>query len=358
MTDREKILYPSTERVAQLREIECFTIRDERGTMRFFNDRDEALLPPYLRDLRKEAAVSVSSLKKVIISSSSEAVAEKCAKYLVDNEAWLMAERELEKIESDPYGIYDEDICEDGYGVCDHSLCCVSMRGSAKAGEIPVNIYSKLLDDISSDAILYEGLSKGSVDIDTKIFAILAKGAEYTFIWITPDMVGESWVTDLRMRHGFDLFAIGDVPDTYYDEVLSKLIEDGGFVLDEGLDVRGVVRVVRKLRGGAFAEEDLKWMIGYAGGRCNETRSGKKLLTRDAFDIAAISKKNALSRLEEMPGLSEVKTLVMEQVALLKEAKRNDKLSDIHSNMLFFGKHPSLREQEGECCLWTRPGSF
>ena len=172
---------------------------------------------------------------------------------------------------------------------------------------------------------------------DTKIFAILAKGAEYTFIWITPDMVGESWVTDLRMRHGFDLFAIGDVPDTYYDEVLSKLIEDGGFVLDEGLDVRGVVRVVRKLRGGAFAEEDLKWMIGYAGGRCNETRSGKKLLTRDAFDIAAISKKNALSRLEEMPGLSEVKTLVMEQVALLKEAKRNDKLSDIHSNMLFFG---------------------
>ncbi len=339
MNSENNIIYPSIERTAEMSDITCYTICDERNSMDAFRDIPEEEMPPYIKSLRKEAEGTGSGLKKVIISADSEPVAVKCAKYLLTNEAYMRAYKDLKAAEDgnlQSYGVYYDDILMDDYDISDSDLKLVKFGKTAKINEVPVNIYVKILDGVESDAIIYEGLQSGCDDLSDMIYGILSKNAECSYIWITPDVADAPWVTELRMRYGYDLFNIEEPTVEYYEQIFEKLLDEEGCHLAKDLTVSDMAGRIMKLRGASFSEEDLEWMIKRAVIAHGKTVSNEPL-TLDDFAISGNSQRSAYERLESMPALSDVKEMITEQVALLKERRRNKSLSDMHGSMIFYG---------------------
>ncbi len=339
MNSENKIIYPGIERTAEMSDITCYTICDERNSMDAFRDIPEEDMPPYIKSLRKEAEGTGSGLKKVIISAASEPVAVKCAKYLLANEAYMRAYKDIKTAEDENlqlHGVYYDDILLEDYDISDSDLKLMKFGKTAKINEVPVNIYVKLLDAVESDAIIYEGLQSGCDDLSDMIYGILSKNAEYSYIWITPNMADAPWVTELRMRHGYDLFNIEEPTAEYYEQVFEKLLDEEGCHLAKDLTVSDITGRIMKLRGASFSEEDLEWMIKRAVLVHGKTVNNEPL-TLDDFAISGNSQRSAYERLESMPALSEVKEMIAEQVALLKERRRNKSLKDMHGSMIFFG---------------------
>lgn len=333
-------LFPAVEKIAESGSIIPYKIVTRENAMIHFWEKGTSRIP-YLRDLLEGVSKCRSMPTNVVIVTKSEPIAAKCAKFLLDNETALQKEfcfHDSEVQEDDPYGIYDD---EDDYFYEDTpeegDLKTISLPKGTTVKEMPVNLYIKLLEEVVAQGVLYEGLGSVSGEIQDMVDAILADNKYRKYIWITPDMVNAPWVTNLRMQHGFEMIQIRDVPMSYYEEVFRSLLTGARYSLEDSLRIPDLVNRISKLRGGNFSEEDIDWMIQKAIHHSSLSEEFTLTLTQEDFALNGKVEATALERLEAMPGLEEVKEMVYEQTALLKEARRNDQLGELHGNMIFYG---------------------
>ena len=325
-----KISYPKLERTARNESIVTFEIHGAENSM-----TNSDITIPYLKDVDRAVENSRDSLEKVILVADSEPVAVKCAYYLMENEPFIMARRELDEMEeSDPYGIYDEFQYE--YDPEEYSLKMIKMATNTVVKDPSVNGYLKILNGVQGDTVLYEGFESDE-DLWEKVEAVLADERKGKLIWITPDQLSDSWVNTLRTEFGFTLLQINDVPNTYYEEVFQSLLQETEYRLDPEIAAWDVVNLLKKQFGNDFSEEKLEWMLEHAVHKKMQFTEKDMVLKREDFSINDHVEKSALERLHEMPGLKEMKDVVLEQTALRKEFKRNLKLKNNHSHMIFCG---------------------
>lgn len=331
-------LFPVVERIAKGEKIISYELKNDGKEMSEFFSNDRRI--PYIEDVKNEVIHGKGDLEKVLIVCKSEPIAVKAAKFIMDNEGMLLAEKSLEdeQKEFDVYGIYHDEedfVFEYSAGGKELSLFRISNGDIPK--EIPVNIYLNVLGEVDADCLLYEGLENGMDNVADKVDAILADQRERKYIWITPEMEKQSWVTELRMKYDFSIVHIQDVSKAYYEEVFEKLIEQTEYELADTLSVGDVLNRIMKTCGMSFAEEDIDWFIQYAIHKHEQQSSRERILNVDDFCMTGKVEKSALERLTQMPGLKSVKEMIVEQTALLKEMRRNEFIKEIHGSMVFYG---------------------
>lgn len=338
-------LFPSIERYAKAENIVSFGIRNCGNDLYDFCDNPQNEIP-YFKNLMKEIEKCNTSLNNVIIATSSEPVAVKCAKLLLDHEEEFLKRRKIvnEQEDTDPYGIYDEEFDDDDidydFSYEDEETDTLKLVRLPKSGinkDIPINVYLKLLEEIESDAVIYEGVEHREADNADIVNAILADKRKRKYVWIPPEMVEDAWVTSLRMENSFAFIKIEDVPKSYYETVFEALLSNTEYELQSDVTVANVVNNIMKLRGKLFAEEDLQWIIQNAIHKKELEDDDHKILSMEDFVLNGKLEKPALERLEAMPGLKEVKDMVIEQTALLVESRRNENLKNMHGSMIFYG---------------------
>lgn len=347
MSDRiTKVNYPKIERIAKNENIVTYEIHSVENSMATLGWNTEELNStkesskvtiPYFEDVNRAAENSRESLEKVILVTDSEPVAVKCASYLLENEPLIMANRKLDEMElkkSDPYGIYSDFQYE--YETADYSLKMVKMTNGSVIKETPVNMCLKVLEGVDAEAVLYEGFESDE-GIGEKVDAVLADERKRKYLWIMPKQLTASWVNTLRTEFGFALIQIHDVPNEYYEKIFSSLLQETEYGLDEDVAVWDIMNQIKKQFGNDFAEEKIEWMLEQAIHEKVQRRETDFVLKMEDFSINNHSERNALDRLNEMPGLNEMKNVVLEQTALRKEFKRNPRLKDNHSHMIFYG---------------------
>lgn len=338
-------LFPSIERYAKAENIVSFGIRNCGNDLYDFCDNPQNEIP-YFKNLMEEIEKCNTSLNNVIIATSSEPVAVKCAKLLLDHEEEFLKRRKIvnEQEDTDPYGIYDEEFDDDDidydFSYEDEETDTLKLVRLPKNGmnkDVPINVYLKLLEEIESDAVIYEGVEHREADNADIVNAILADKRKRKYVWIPPEMVEDAWVTSLRMENSFAFIKIEDVPKSYYETVFEALLSNTEYELQSDVTVANVVNNIMKLRGKLFAEEDLQWIIQNAIHKKELEDDDHKILSMEDFVLNGKLEKPALERLEAMPGLKEVKDMVIEQTALLVESRRNENLKNMHGSMIFYG---------------------
>ena len=334
-------LYPGIKRIAQAGPMVSFEVQTIGRSMRQIRENGVKDIP-YLQNLEEEIKRCNTSLKRVIIASDSEPVAVKAAKYLLDNEEDMMAECSCllynKKEKDDPYGIFEDEVTGmDRVFGTEEELKVIKFTSHDSSNPVPINIYLQVLEEMTADAILYEGMTEDTKNFEDRVNAILADQRSKKYIWITPEMISKQWVTKLRMEHDFALVHLKTVPKTYYYGIFEQLLSCTEYTLKEGLSGEEVVNRIMKLRGNSFTEEDMDWIIRKAVHNKNRFGKNSPTLSAEDFFVNEKTEESALARLEKMPGLREVKQMVEEHTALLLESRRNVKLKEIHGNMLFFG---------------------
>ena len=338
-------LFPSIERYAKAENIVSFGIRNCGNDLYDFCDNPQNEIP-YLKNLMEEIEKCNTSLNNVIIATSSEPVAVKCAKLLLDHEEEFLKRRKTvnEQEDTDPYGIYDEEFDDDDFDYDfsyeDEETDTLKLVRLPKSGinkDVPINVYLKLLEEIESDAVIYEGVEHREADNADIVNAILADKRKRKYVWIPTEMVEDAWVTSLRMENSFAFIKIEDVPKSYYETVFEALLSNTEYELQSDVTVANVVNNIMKLRGKHFAEEDLQWIIQNAIHKKELEDDDHKILSMEDFVLNGKLEKPALERLAAMPGLKEVKDMVIEQTALLVESRRNENLKNMHGSMIFYG---------------------
>lgn len=338
-------LFPSIERYAKAENIVSFGIRNCGNDLYDFCDNPQNEIP-YFKNLMEEIEKCNTSLNNVIIATSSEPVAVKCAKLLLDHEEEFLKRRKIvnEQEDTDPYGIYDEEFDDDDFDYDfsyeDEETDTLKLVRLPKSGinkDVPINVYLKLLEEIESDAVIYEGVEHREADNADIVNAILADKRKRKYVWIPPEMVEDAWVTSLRMENSFAFIKIEDVPKSYYETVFEALLSNTEYELQSDVTVANVVNNIMKLRGKHFAEEDLQWIIQNAIHKKELEDDDHKILSMEDFVLNGKLEKPALERLAAMPGLKEVKDMVIEQTALLVESRRNENLKNMHGSMIFYG---------------------
>ena len=338
-------LFPSIERYAKAENIVSFGIRNCGNDLYDFCDNPQNEIP-YLKNLMEEIEKCNTSLNNVIIATSSEPVAVKCAKLLLDHEEEFLKRRKTvnEQEDTDPYGIYDEEFDDDDFDYDfsyeDEETDTLKLVRLPKSGinkDVPINVYLKLLEEIESDAVIYEGVEHREADNADIVNAILADKRKRKYVWIPTEMVEDAWVTSLRMENSFAFIKIEDVPKSYYETVFEALLSNTEYELQSDVTVANVVNNIMKLRGKHFAEEDLQWIIQNAIHKKELEDDDHKILSMEDFVLNGKLEKPALERLAAMPGLKEVKDMVIEQTALLVESRRNENLKNMHGCMIFYG---------------------
>lgn len=103
----------------------------------------------------------------------------------------------------------------------------------------------------------------------------------------------------------------------------------------EDLTPEQLVRSLRKKCTHKFREEDLAWNLDQAAKKAK--REGRYILCNADFSLDKTDTTPALTVLENMTGLSEMKQMAREYAALSREQARNEKIAEICKHVIYVG---------------------
>lgn len=292
--------------------------------MECFDDNDSFEVP-YIRETAEFVRRHHNNLGRVIVVSNSEPVAVKCAKYIIDHDGGL---DENDKYDEEFDFVFEEEPMD---------TCLIDFdRINITEKLIPGNPYVQVMDMLETRGVIVEGMGDNA---QGKVDALLAcSEIDHKCIIIEPSQLNEQWVTDLQMKKGFVPLIVSNVDTSYYCDVFNHLLADAGYALPPEVTAEMIINRIRKKSGRGFCEEDIDWMIIHAIENHGKNRNGNQdVLKESDFAINADMSKSAEEKLREMVGLEDVKNMVVEYTAVLKEGMKNKALGDMHTSMVFFG---------------------
>ena len=214
------------------------------------------------------------------------------------------------------------------------SLRIVDMSGEKKT-EGNVNPYLISAVVIQENGIVFfTGLTEDAA-LEHKLDIILTCPAGLQFVQISEEDLGKPWVRELMMERDCEVVKIPRVSNLYYAEIVQELLDGEKYRPEEGLQAETLVRSIRQKRMDKLQEEDFAWALDQAAKKAKA--EGRRVLMASDFLLDAVEKEGALSRLEHMTGLKNMKRAAKEFAALSREQEQNEKLQDVSKSMLFVG---------------------
>lgn len=176
-----------------------------------------------------------------------------------------------------------------------------------------------------------------SLENENKMECIMSCQASLQFVQINREQINTVRVRELMMDRECEVLFLPEVQNSYYEQVLTELLEGERYQLDNALIQECLIKNIRKKCGHRFGEEDIAWSLDQAvkSARC---RGEYHVLMAADFALDSFEEESSLSRLDAMTGLKGMKNLAYEYAALGREQIRNHKLLDICKHVIFSGR--------------------
>ncbi len=209
---------------------------------------------------------------------------------------------------------------------------------------MPVN-YIKAVEGLQGDeTLLFMGLDDG-VDVREKLRCIEIANAEMKCIWIMPQQREEPWVLSAQIRDDAEVLILKEITLSYYEKLAEMLLQQTGYRLEKELSLKELVNRIYARIGDEIDEECIAWFLDKAA---EESQDSRKILRPGDFRQLDLNKPSAISRLQTMTGLKDMKRMALEYQAIFAEQLRNPKLRKLHNNMIFYGNPGTGKTTCGE----------
>ena len=174
-----------------------------------------------------------------------------------------------------------------------------------------------------SNSIFFTGIA-GNGKLDEQIDVIQASESVHKFVHVRKNQCKEAWVLGLRQKYDAIVLEIPDVPEAYYCSVIQEMLPALACTLADDLTPEKLVQRVKQRA--VLDEETLAWILSQAVSHAQKKAGGitdLPALTRDDFVELAPWGEDALTRLQKMTGLADIKQTLTEYSALTEEFLRN-----------------------------------
>lgn len=194
------------------------------------------------------------------------------------------------------------------------------------------------------ETLLFMGLDDG-VDVREKLRCIEIANAEMKCIWIMPQQREEPWVLSAQIRDDAEVLILKEITLSYYEKLAEMLLQQTGYRLEKELSLKELVNRIYARIGDEIDEECIAWFLDKAA---EESQDSHKILRPGDFRQLDLNKPSAISRLQTMTGLKDMKRMALEYQAIFAEQLRNPKLRKLHNNMIFYGNPGTGKTTCGE----------
>jgi len=280
---------------------------------------------PYVEEMENFLAKKAEGIPcRILLVTDKEYVAATAAAYIND---YLYAEEEW-----DEDGILYEEEEE-----TERKVRMIPLQQCINAEKSAVNKYVTCLTEVEpSDVVLFTGLAGGE-ERQEKLEAVEACQAMVKCIQISPQNLKDAWVQGLLMEQYYYPLVFSELKQDYYEEVLKYLLKGEQYRLDRSISTKLLVRKMSKRRGIRFSEGDIAWYLDKAVESAKVKHPQSKVLKETDFEQLSLGEKKPMEVLQEMVGVQAVKQTALEIAALVREGLSNQKLGNLHKNMLFVG---------------------
>lgn len=303
---------------------------------------------PYLKDvLPEEMFADKERNRMVILVSDNLRIAEKVAavatyRFVAQAQQDEMQEFGFDYDDYDEYE-YDADGEERQPGKSENqrmnmAYACtyVNFQKEQAEEDRSMNLLGRL-SSMMSNSIFFTGIA-GNGKLDEQIDVIQASESMHKFVHVRKNQCKEAWVLGLRQKYDAIVLEIPDVPDAYYCSVIQEMLPALACTLAEDLTPEKLVQRVKQRA--VLDEETLVWILSQAVSHAQKKAGGitdLPALTRDDFVELAPWGEDALTRLQKMTGLADIKQTLTEYSALTEEFLRNRDLKGMHLHLIFAG---------------------
>ncbi|MBQ7614417.1 MAG: AAA family ATPase [Butyrivibrio sp.] len=191
--------------------------------------------------------------------------------------------------------------------------------------------------DQKAGGILVTGLEDG-IDLEEKTDAIKSCNA-CMFLWVPKDLINDSSIYELELMADFMRIEVEEPDNEYYAKLLSKLAAKAGVSLARDVSATDIVIRLKKRLSARLSEESIDRILLRAMESAKKRDKDNSVLKLSNFFMEYTPGDTAIERLERMVGLTNVKNVIKENMAIAMERCRNKMLlpEDVHSNMIFCG---------------------
>lgn len=285
-------------------------------------------LTPYLKQAKEylEELGNYNDSSVVFIVSDSKDVAYKTAAYAAYTLGLLTED-------DDTYSyLYDDEEREP-----DSECTLIDFENIISPENLQSVKYIVSLGDVKDDEYVFFKGMENEHDINIKAEGIEAVKCRIKFIHITKEQLSRPWVLNMRVNNNSAVWIMDSVDDSYYVGFTNELMKTQGYSWEKGMSSELFIRAVRKKTVDEISEEKISWFLEKAAGKSHVKDTDSYVLKKSDFTELELDAIDGMNKLKKMTGFKDMKNAVGEYVALAMEAVNNDKLTDTHSNLIFFG---------------------
>lgn len=302
--------------------------------MAFLPEEDYYDTIPYLQEVQELAASgAMDESKRVFIVTEEENIALKVAHGYMTYPIYEAREDIYEQMEEQGFSRGNKVSLktEDGSSF---RIRIISLEGEKKKETENNTFLPSLVGVGKNDAVFFYGLEDNS-SLKDKLEVVMACTADWQFVQISEQQLGSTWFRELMMDKECEVLRLNKIPDSYYEEVLCRLMKGERYQLEESLTPLRLVRCIRKKCGNRFREEDLAWGLDQAAKAARKER--RRMLKAEDFSLNREETGSTLEKLKNMTGLQNMKQVAVEYAALSREQEKNGKIADLSRHTIFVG---------------------
>lgn len=213
----------------------------------------------------------------------------------------------------------------------------VNMSEQLNDSEKGNNLYATMVQGMSWDeSVFFSGLVEDE-KLESRLDVLKGFHAGLQFVMIKPEQLGKPWVRELMMDYDCELIKLPKKDIRQYIQITNELLDGERYSLNKNFSTD---RLVRKLMKSCdinrFDETYIAWSLDMA---VKQASIGKKRYALEERDFSLTGKEDGtpMDRLEALVGLSNVKQVMKELSAFMKEMSHNEKLTNVCRHMIFEG---------------------
>ena len=241
---------------------------------------------------------------------------------------------------------YDEDI-ESAYNLDDYRedimygeevllMDFSSMPYAEKKELLSVTVIAEVNDRADCNQILFMGTG-ATGDWSYVLQNIAICDLPFQYVEIHPNQLSNPVVQRLIYEYNFEILELPKLKQGYYQSVMDFLLKDSIYRLSDSCQGQELLRRLQKKRGVHMSEEDVAALLDMGVGEAMKDQKRRELNWKDFKYLISEEYQGTRVQLDQMTGLNNVKEIVQQQVALIKEQQRNPKLKREREHMVFYG---------------------
>lgn len=305
---------------------------------------------PYLQGVKTDWRCTDGEFPKmVVLVTDNVRMAEKVASVMTYMCGIRAEQEEMQEFGFDyaDFGMeqadsYDDASDETNPDAHAQPYACAYVNFAKDQGEEKnVNLLGRL-QAVTASAILFTGITESDRS-ENPLDVIGACACERKFIHIRKRQCTDAWLLKLQQQFHTILVEIPEVPEDYYRDLVTRMVEMFKCTLADDLSAEKIVQRVKQRT--VLDEETLAWILHRAVEHAqkkmyvNERNLTRELeLKKDHFTELGPWGEDAFARLQKMTGLLEVKQVAEEYQALAGELVRNKNLKNMHLHLIFSGR--------------------